>query len=837
MKCRALFQVFFGLALLLHGPAALAALCSEVWSASNNGVNGGITAPTLPDFMGADFHNADSLTDAGSRYVLEGVSRWSGGVAPKKWKLIAPSSGTARVFVKGNLELDDANNVGLNAEGKPENLVLIIDGDLVIKNNVVIRGFVFVTGKIEFKNNATLYGGFSANGLIIGKNNTKAEFDAAALARTDFSGICDEGSSWPPVDHFEFLTSTGAHTCSPHAVTVKACTNATGACQLFPGDVPLTLAGNGWVGGPKKVLQGGTGIFRLQGLQINMPLAVEPMAISPAGASRCFLDGQPSRCIVEFRQSGFVFDDLHMAAGRGSSGFMRAVVDRGALGSPRCEPAFVEEPRQIRFQLEGGTQALDINNTPISATPVALELYFDKDGKTPLLNLNYAEAGQLTLRASYDGSADEEDSGLMWGSQAFVSTPAGFCIQALQQDGSVRADCSGPTCEVYRKTGQPFDLRLYPVAWKDYEKVGAALCDNPITRDFRSDNPIKLEMRVLDTEVNENPEPQSVDFSTQATQVLDQSVNEVGRFEFSIPSSTFHGQLLPGGSSAPVGRFVPDSFRLDYSYQPGCTDFSYAGLESRKKGQPFTFAAKVTAVNHVGDVTKNYEGDYAQLESGALKLTPREAGQPFLNNEVRIIETHAFQFDKGVAEVVFDDPYMEFAVPREPLQVRLHLSAEDLDGVKGEVLGEKEQRFLLGRLRIGNSHGSELQDLAVPVRAEYFNGLTYEPNAMDNCTPFNPADLEPFTRSGSGSGKPELSYPDTNKGVGNSYQLKAGYGTYLLSAPGVGGSQGLSFKEVPDWLKFDWNDTVEGLEPPSGLATFGIYKGSNPLILRREVYR
>ncbi|MNJ73057.1 hypothetical protein D3C77_697940 [compost metagenome] len=49
------------------------------------------------------------------------------------------------------------------------------------------------------------------------------------------------------------------------------------------------------------------------------------------------------------------------------------------------------------------------------------------------------------------------------------------------------------------------------------------------------------------------------------------------------------------------------------------------------------------------------------------------------------------------------------------------------------------------------------------------------------------------------------------------------------------GSTRIGFPSVPEWLWYDWRG--EGRESPSGLATFGIYKGPKPLIFRREVYR
>lgn len=55
-----------------------------------------------------------------------------------------------------------------------------------------------------------------------------------------------------------------------------------------------------------------------------------------------------------------------------------------------------------------------------------------------------------------------------------------------------------------------------------------------------------------------------------------------------------------------------------------------------------------------------------------------------------------------------------------------------------------------------------------------------------------------------------------------------------LTAPGPGGEGSVVVTpQVPDWLTYDWKG--DGFENPSGLATFGIYKGNEKIIFRREV--
>src|SRR5690606_28700984 len=113
-----------------------------------------------------------------------------------------------------------------------------------------------------------------------------------------------------------------------------------------------------------------------------------------------------------------------------------------------------------------------------------------------------------------------------------------------------------------------------------------------------------------------------------------------------------------------------------------------------------------------------------------------------------------------------------------------------------------------------------------------FDGQGYRRNDLDSCTRFDPAEADTFVATQAGGVTPVLSYQGNS--TGGAYLLQAGSGAYLLSAPGVGGSQRVGFTGLPNWLRHDWGgDGVP--EAPSGLATFGIYKGHEKIIFRREV--
>ncbi|MNR33611.1 hypothetical protein D3C85_1512960 [compost metagenome] len=97
---------------------------------------------------------------------------------------------------------------------------------------------------------------------------------------------------------------------------------------------------------------------------------------------------------------------------------------------------------------------------------------------------------------------------------------------------------------------------------------------------------------------------------------------------------------------------------------------------------------------------------------------------------------------------------------------------------------------------------------------------------MDTCTVLGAASLDAFTGN--------LAAGETTP---STYEPLAGVGSLLLSTPGAGndGSVRIDFPSLPIWLEYPWDGSVR--QRARGVASFGIYRGSAPLIFRREVYR
>ncbi|CAM5571810.1 hypothetical protein SSTU70S_01041 [Stutzerimonas stutzeri] len=214
---------------------------------------------------------------------------------------------------------------------------------------------LYVNGELKDSKSETLLIGLglstNSDDVIIGGGGSKGlrglidevRLDRTIWGATEFSRQARArhwcGSSLA-IDHFEFVTGGGAHTCSPHTITLKACTNAApAACQLYPGTVSVTLTGNGWVGGSNKSLVNGIGTFQLQGLQIQMPLGLSASLPVSTNQTLCQIGGASlsSACVLNFSRA--VLSSMCRTCWPIrefiKSPMCKAVIDRGNPGKPR----------------------------------------------------------------------------------------------------------------------------------------------------------------------------------------------------------------------------------------------------------------------------------------------------------------------------------------------------------------------------------------------------------------------------------------------------------------------------------------------------------------------
>jgi MSHA biogenesis protein MshQ len=276
------------------------------------------------------------------------------------------------------------------------------------------------------------------------------------------------------------------------------------------------------------------------------------------------------------------------------------------------------------------------------------------------------------------------------------------------------------------------------------------------------------------------------------------------------------------------GRFIPDHF--DTVVTQGCSagSFTYSA-------QPFTTV--VTARNSTGGITINYAGiDFAK------STTLSNAGVAINMTGNTLVATD-FASGVGTASAV------KYTFPTSAtVPATVTLRALDTDAVSSSGSTEGSVNIRGGRVRLQNAYGSELLDLPMTMRAEYWDATTgWQLNSADTCTDATLAfaavtspditastciwELAPLFNSSGAKGC--ITAP-----VGRNYKETgvtgfAGDFNLWLKKPGVGNAGALTVTAtVPSWLQFNW--TGAGNVNPTARATFGVFK--SPLIYRRENY-
>lgn len=179
------------------------------------------------------------------------------------------------------------------------------------------------------------------------------------------------------------------------------------------------------------------------------------------------------------------------------------------------------------------------------------------------------------------------------------------------------------------------------------------------------------------------------------------------------------------------------------------------------------------------------------------------------------------------------------AAPRDADGVVTTFSNLDADanGVNDrQSLGS--MRFLFGRMLLDNAYGSELLNLRVALRTQYWDGTVFRLSGDDNCTAITSAANVTLANYRGGVSASNLASPG-NVQLGAA--VSAGAGGITLKKPfplaTVRGSADMTINldaEGKKYLKGRGTGTRYD-QNPSSRATFGVYKGG-PVIYVRETY-
>lgn len=700
------------------------------------------------------------------------------------------------------------------------------------------------------------------------------------------------------VDHYELSLPTASLTCLPSAVTVTACADASSPCTNAVTTIngqTATLTSAGATLGTSAVTFNTGGVATTN---LSYPLAVDGTVASvtlsgeqatAANARKCCPNGTScvvgNACSTTFNTAGFIVSGsagatavtipAQVAGTSSASYYLRAV--KTNTTTQACESALsgaqsvnwayeCNNPTTCSasnlMALNGGTSTtLARNNNASVSTYVPVSMTFDANGDAPF-TFNYSDVGQVRLYANKAASGTLLSS-LSGSSNAFVVKPGGFAVTALQQTTSpflVNPAASNASGGKFVKAGESFSATVTATT------SGGATTPN-YGRETTPEGVLLTHALVAPaggaTGALSSGTIAGGSFSSGVATVTNLSWSEVGIISLtpSVADADYLGAGNATGAPVPnVGRFVPDHF--DTAVVKGCAAGNYT-----YSGQPFT--AQLTPKNLAGAITQNYNAacgfSKAVTLSNAGSAANVNVGWPPPGPATQAMVSTQFN-NPATCGGALNPPTgpsgtqanVTYTLASATGPSTFTLRGVDTDGVTSNGATEGATAVRSGRVRLVNAYGSELLDLPMTLRAEYWNGATWMKNTDDNCTgdtstvaanavavtltqalasPTCVWDTGTPGRSGAGCSAAGPTSP-VDKQFRKGASMAAGPGplqkgdfNLWLKAPTSAGTVTVNV-DVPPWLEFPWVGV--GNTDPSARATFGVFK--SPLIYRRENY-
>ncbi|MCS0392018.1 MSHA biogenesis protein MshQ [Vibrio diabolicus] len=513
------------------------------------------------------------------------------------------------------------------------------------------------------------------------------------------------------------------------------------------------------------------------------------------------------------------------------------------LSIERIEPTSnaVSVPAYVSFKKRDGKFSDEVS---VGTTDVDIaDVYFNNQGKA-YFNLRYPEAGKVALKARIK---DESDS---LGQNSFVSFPA---YLTLSTDGG---QCSSGSCsQGFVAAGEPFNMFVTAHQFggalaKNYQQEGLSVA-HKVTYPTAG----ALSTGVLGKDVYNHDTP------TNAKDSIEQSVSEVGAFEFTVtPPEAYLGSkaFVIEPAKGVIGRFYPKYFKV---YPDESVDWDYPNAQSfAYMNQPFGVSKfYVEALNAGKGALTNYtyfddsllakfnlyeNGAYTSRFSSVKTYSgtwKESSGKSLADSRSVGIYTGSSSdglfVAKGNGAHYPDGPFNLFEQGKDTLISITGSSAskDPVTVIESDSVLAPQPDIRFGRVDLDDVGGNQGTTLHVPLRVEYWNGSRFIANPNDNQT-----DVKGVTAA------ERHIWPTGTDADPKAVTLGAGGEVSSGSSRSVTATQAEPYRQQTrvwldlddsenglPWLKYDWdNDGSE--ENPSSVVTFGIHRGNDRVIYRGE---
>ena len=787
---------------------------------------------------------------------------------------------------------------------------LYIDGNFIERINLQARGNLHYIGtSYDAADGGSAQGFGTALDEFTVFDYALGSDEIQAIRRHQQSGLNVDGSgraavSCRRIDHFNINVGAGnASTCAPFSFSITAEDSSNAAVTDYDGTVTITASsghGNFAVVSATNSLapdpdsdDNGSVSYTFDGAdngQIDLSLSNQRAETLRISVTDSAIPLTSTSVDITFRDNAFEIVDVDgtvagdnvPVAGRDHAYRIRLLRKDPASGQCGLATAYQGNRSlklwRVRNAADPGGAAPSLAGTVLPDNePASANASISFTAGEADVTLSSSDIGKYTLEAK-DVSRSFADIDIAGGSAEQTLRPFGLAIDFSGQrnadmadngliddstgsDLSYAADAGG---SVFTQAGETFAVTVAGVLWQSVDDAdgngipdaGAWLGDNAVAPSFGAEG----ESVVADVAVNA-PAGASAgalivdgvaggrfDGFVNGSQTASVQYGNVGIIDIQarLADNDYFGSGVAIVGTAPnVGRFNPWQYAVTSSnLTPACSSaspFTYAR-------EPFEVALTLQAQNKSGALTDGYRGAFVTLDiASELNIRNDRTGLAYDQEDYSIIEG----FAGGTAgearftvQLAWDMPLQAPAVSRAELVD----SSDEVNRIAGSpyALGQTEVRF--GRMVLENSHGSELLNLPVPMRAEYYDGSNFLINADDSCSgfPVNRLRLDSAVENAQTDGDIQVLPGQVSRATLAHNPLLAGDAGLSLCPPGnpactpTAGNEGwvglrLDLGSRP-WLRFDWDGDGLYQEDPKARATFGIFRGNDRQIHLRRLF-
>jgi MSHA biogenesis protein MshQ len=606
--------------------------------------------------------------------------------------------------------------------------------------------------------------------------------------------------------------------------------------------------------------------------------------IAFADAGFRFLSGSTNSPIIPNQRSGITFAEaIKIQAVKDNNGVCTGLFDGArtvALSQENVNPGGVTG---LDFSLGGSTIAKHTGSTSVALT-------FDADSIATLPAAIYNDAGQIRLRASYN----EGGVSLLGSSNAFWVSPASFLIEAIA--GTTNLDGDSASSAITHPAGEDFTFRVTalngattPIATPNYQpgqlqmqltRTGPTLAGSA-DGSFTFNTATSLNSSLAATMQNVN----LANFVNGVSTFSAAQFSEVGLINIDLQDADYGNQgIVVNAAAIDVGRFTPHYFEqtiaqngvlgVPYTDVAGGSTTSFIAFSGQKDEATNTLGAityvsrptfAITAYNKQGMITQNFFQDSEGSANDFMKLSASNIGLevPTTDESAQGVDGSLLPLTASINAGVLSQNNLTVtsgtvALPRGTVHYQLSSSdhffynrslnamvdpftsdinfaitgISDADGINATSLVDAaptgvEIRF--GRMVVQNSFGPETANFPQTLLLEHFTSNGFVKSNDNSFVGVDPSDVVLSNISLD---------PDLSAVLGSASDFTNGQSQVIVLQATGAGNQGqiLVTYDAIDWLEYDWDADGALDDDPSGIATFGIYRGNDRTIHWREVF-